>query len=143
MDLKLRNLSLLTVIIFLVSCATTQNISNEVRTKMYDDNYDKVFKTVVQTFSDAGYVLDTADSETGIVNTDYSQASQWEAFWTGDERQKINALISEQGDQTRVRLTVSVQKKAMFSGWQNKNMSESKAEEYYEKLFAKIGENLN
>lgn len=143
MDLKFRHLTILAITLFLASCATTQSISNEVRTKIYEDSYDNVFRTIVQTFSDAGYVLDTADPETGIINTDYSQASEWEAFWSGDERQKINALISKQGDQTRVRLTVSVQNKAAFTGWQNKNMSQSKAEEYYEKLFAKISENIN
>lgn len=134
--------SSLLLTLFISGCATTQSISNEVRTKVFQEDYDKVFKTTVRTLSDGGYVINDADPETGLINTDYSQASQWEAFWTGDERTKVNALISEQSDDTQVRLTVSVQKKDLLTGWQNANMTKSRAQEYYEKLFSEISSNL-
>ncbi|WP_148899029.1 hypothetical protein [Fodinibius salinus] len=126
----------------ITSCATTQDVSNEVRTKIFQEDYNKVFKTTVQTLSDGGYVISNADSETGLINTDYSQASEWEAFWTGDERTKVNAILSEQSGKTQIRLTVSVQKKDLLTGWQSENMTESKAQEYYEKLFSEISNNL-
>jgi predicted small secreted protein len=126
----------------LTSCATTQDISNDVRTKVFQEGYNEVFKTTVQTLSDGGYVISDADQETGLINTDYSQASEWEAFWTGDERTKVNALLSEQNGGTQIRLTVSVQSKDFLTGWQSANMTKSKAEEYYEKLFSEISSNL-
>lgn len=135
-------LFLLLIAILVGSCATTQSISNEVRTKEYQKDYNTVFRAIVQTLSDAGYIINDADSENGIINTDYSQASEWEAFWSGDERTKVNAFLTEKENSTQVRLTVSVQNKAPLTGWQNANMTKSKAEEYYEKLFQKIESNL-
>ncbi len=135
-------LALILFTFLITSCATTQSISNEVRTKIFQEDYNKVFKTTVQTLSDGGYVISNADPETGLINTDYSQASEWEAFWTGDERTKVNALISKENNGTQIRLTVSVQNKAPLTGWQNANMTKSKAKEYYEKLFSEISRNL-
>ena len=135
-------LALLGSIFLINGCATTQSVSNDVRTKVFQEDYSHVFKTTVQTLSDAGYVINDADSETGLINTDFSQASQWEAFWTGDERTKVNALLSEKDQGTQIRLTVSVQKKGALTGWQNANMTKTKAREYYKKLFSEIGNNL-
>ena len=124
------------------SCATTQDISTDVRTQTFNSGYNDTFKAIVQTLSDDGYAINNADSETGIINTDYSNASTLEAFFTGDRRTKVNAILSEQSNGTQVRLTVSVQKKAALTGWQSATMTKSNAQEYYEKLFNKIGNQI-
>lgn len=79
----------------------------------------------------------------GIINTDYTNNSNWKAFWSGDERTKVNTLLKSVDNGTRVRLTISVQNKSALSGWNSANMSESKAKEYYQKMFEKIGEQLS
>jgi len=142
----MRKLSLIIpalVMLILQSCATTQSLPDDVRTKIYNADYDQVFKTVVQTLSDGGYIIQDTDSEMGIINTDYTNNSNWEAFWSGDERTKVNALLKSVNNGTRVRLTISVQNKTALSGWNSANMSESKAKEYYQKMFEKIGEQLS
>lgn len=133
----------LVVALILQSCATTQNLPDEVRTKIYNSDYDQVFKAVVQTLSDGGYIIQDTNSEMGIINTDYTHNSNWAAMWTGDERTKVNALLKPLDNGTSVRLTISVQDKTAFSGWNSANMSESKAKEYYQKLFEKIGKRIN
>lgn len=129
--------------LILQSCATTQSLSDDVRTKIYNSDYDQVFKAVVQTLSDGGYIIKNMNSEIGIINTDYTNNSNWEAFWTGDERTKVNALLKPLNNGTRVRLTISVQNKAAFSGWNSASMTKSQAKEYYQKIFKKIGKRIS
>lgn len=129
--------------LLLTSCATTQSISDEARTEIFNSEYDQTFKAVVQTLSDDGYAIDDADSETGIINTDYSNASTLEAFFTGDRRTKVNAILSKSETGTEVRLTVSVQKKGTFSGWQSATMTKAGARDYYEELFNRISNEIN
>lgn len=133
---------LLIIGLLINACATTQSISDEVRTQTFNTDYDQTFQTVVQILSDDGYIIDNADSDTGIINTDYSNASTLEAFFTGDRRTKINAMLNDTNKGTRVRLTVSVQKKAALTGWQSATMTKGQAEDYYEELFNKIGNQL-
>lgn len=137
------NLYALILIAFVISsCATTQNISTDVRTETFNSDYNNTFKAVVQTLSNDGYAISNADSDTGIINTDYSNASTLEALFTGDRRTKVNAILSEQNSGTQVRLTISIQKKAALTGWQSATMTKSNAREYYEELFNRIGNQI-
>lgn len=81
------------------------------------------------------------DSKIGIINTDYTRNSAWAAFLKGNRRTKVNALIKPLNNKTRVRLTISVQEKNLFS-WSNASMSKSNAKEYYQKLFTEIGKRI-
>lgn len=124
-------------------CATTQSISTDVRTETFKADYNQTFRAVVQTLSDDGYAVNTADSETGVINTDYSNASTLQAIFTGDRRTKVNAILNDTSNGTQVRLTVSVQKKGAFTGWQSASMTKSQAKQYYEELFNKIAKQLS
>lgn len=131
------------LMLMFTSCATTQNVAVENRTRVYETSYETTFRTIIQTLSDDGFAINNADSDTGIIDTDYSNVSTMKALLIGDQRTKVNAIVNGDESSTRVRLNVSVQKKSGFSGWQSASMSESKAIEYYEEIFARIESNLN
>jgi len=139
----IKNFGFTLIIALIISgCATTQNISSGARTKIYKSNYNQTFKAVVQTLSDNGYSINTANSKTGIINTDYSNASTLQAFLTGQRRTKVNAILNKENNGTEIRLNISIQQKGTLTGWESASMTKSQAKKYYDKLFAKIANNL-
>lgn len=121
-------------------CATTKSISQNQRTQVYDAPYEQVFKAAVQAFSQEGYSIEQADSETGVINTGYTTNSTLAAAFVGNSRTKLNAVVSEAGStRTEIMLNITAQKKSAFQGWQAQSMSKSKAQGMYDEWFTRIG----
>lgn len=131
------------VILTLQSCASTKNVPVSVRTNIYNADYNSTFKAIVQTLSKKGYIVKDINTNMGIINTGFTHNSHLAAFLVGNKRVKINALVSKAKNGTKVRLTITVQKKAGIYGWRRASMTKSKAREYYQTIFKKIGEHLN
>lgn len=141
--MKKKNFYLTIALALLISgCATTQSIPSGERTKIFKSNYSQTFKAVIQTLSNNGYSISTADRKDGIINTDFSNASSLQAFFTGDRRTKINVILNKENNGTEVKLTISVQTKEKFMGWQAATMTKPEAKHYYHVLFSKIASNL-
>lgn len=120
-------------------CATTKSINQSQRTQVYEAPYEQVFKAAVQAFSQEGYSIEQADSETGVINTGYTTNSTLAAAFIGNSRTKLNAVISkEDSTRTEIMLNITAQKKSAFQGWQAQSMSKSKAQGMYEKWFKRI-----
>lgn len=129
-------------IIFLLGCATTQSISIEDRTRTYNASYKKVFQATMKAFNEAGFGIEQADTDMGIITTGYKHGSDLQAMFWGDERTKLNAVISPNDAGTKVNLTVTLEKKEGISGWRSSSMTEERAKEIYTKYFQMIKENI-
>jgi len=131
------------VIAFSFGCATTQSIPAEQRSRIYNRAFKDTFRSVVQALNERGYSIEQADSDTGIINTDFKSASTLEAFLTGDSRTKINAIIADQNNGTKVTLTIKAEKKGALTGWESQSMTKKQAKNMYNDVFSDISKKVN
>ncbi|MDC0071197.1 hypothetical protein OAJ38_04435 [Rhodobiaceae bacterium] len=110
-----KRLSLLTMTIFLCSCASTSNLPTmtpmeiqSLQTREYEENKEIVFRSVVSVFQDIGYIISQADLNSGLITATGAADSDWASkFWLGVTKvtqTKATAFIERIGDFTRVRV---------------------------------------
>ncbi|HKJ30664.1 MAG TPA: hypothetical protein VKA34_02500 [Balneolales bacterium] len=56
-------------------CVTTKSIPVSKRGKIFNQQYNKTFREVVRVFTNRGYSIDKMDRISGLINTDYKNAS--------------------------------------------------------------------
>lgn len=129
----------LTFLIVIISCATMQSISPESRTNIIEADYSTTFNAVMNYFQERGFVIKTADVETGLIDTDYKSGSIGTQLLIGDTRTKVNATLSKIGNnQTKIFLTMVAEEKKLLSGWQAMAFEESQVKKTYNKYLIEI-----
>ncbi len=132
--------SLVTIGLILVAgCATTQSISVESRSRVYDQGYDQVFDAVVAVFAADGYAITNVDRENGIINTDERVLGGLltDGLLLGN-RMKVTALISNADEGTSVVLNISLTEANAEGGEEVVAITPGMARDVYRGMFAKI-----
>ena len=104
---------LLILVVFLCGCATYQGQTSwdshqreTITTKIFDYSYNKVFNATLEAFEGGGYSIQTADKESGIINTGFKSLS--DAF--GTKKIKLYARIKEITEtQAKVKINIHVE----------------------------------
>ena len=123
-------------LVLLGGCATTQSISVETRTRIYDADFDPVFDAVVAALAIDGYAVTEADRDNGIINTDERVRVGLRIFQ--GNRTKVTALVRTSDDGTTVVLNLSSTEANDEGGESVSIMPKGVAREFYRELFAKI-----
>lgn len=127
------------LLLAVVGCASMRPLDISKRTRLYAANYKTVFKAVMAYCQDRSIPVLTADKELGLINTD----------WVGNggflfkNRLKINFSLKDQGDTTKVVLTITTQQQrlngigadASVGAYEDSGMTESEATDLYAKVF--------
>ncbi|PJE77660.1 hypothetical protein CI610_03412 [invertebrate metagenome] len=135
--------------LFLVGCVTTPKTQmtpleiQSMQVKKYENNKDVVFSSVVSMFQDLGYIINSADKDTGFISAvSATQSDKNYAFWTGGSRtSQTNATsyIEKIGKYTRVRLNfVETTEKSSAYGRQDKEEIPILDVKLYQSAFERI-----
>lgn len=131
-------LSLLTF----VSCATSQSVSADTRTRTFNADYNKTFQAVAQTLSNEGYTLDFSDPKSGVINTDYQAGSAFKSLLSNNEEISVDAILNKKNNGTQVKLRIDVENIGPSTGGKSDDMTKTQVINYYKNLFMKIEDNL-
>ena len=131
------HLAFLILVAVVVACATAQHFPVEDRTRVFDARYQNVFLATVQVLTGDGFAVTEASSGTGVINTGYKQHGALDAILIGQQRSKINVLVSETDAGCKVVLNLAMEQASGF-GFSSRSMTEDQAREYYKDLFDKI-----
>jgi len=134
---------------FLINgCANTHNtksaekLTTSDRVRQFDNEFYNTFNTINNTLQNEGFTVETADSDNGLIFTDYQLASTVGAPISGNAQVKVEAVLERGDNGTQVTLTLRVQQEVALTGGESKGVSQAEAKQYYEKLFKRIEEQL-
>ena len=140
-----------TLAVFLVAgCAATQTPQltplgiQSLQTRDYEHPKDIVFPSVLSVFQDLGYIVQTAEKDTGFITAE-SPAGDASGFWEILADMKVSshtaatASIEQIGQITRVRLNLVVKKsKSSLYGQASKKDTPILDAQIYQNAFEKI-----
>jgi hypothetical protein len=148
--MKLKSLVTISMVFFLVSCASTPPAPTltpaeiqSMQTRQYDESKDTVFASVISVFQDLGYQIEAADLATGIITSQSAAANDAAyAFWTGvakNTQTKATAFVETIGEITSVRLNFVTSTNESFGyGQQRKNEVPVTDSQIYQNAFEKV-----
>ncbi|MBU2567709.1 MAG: hypothetical protein KJ967_02905 [Elusimicrobia bacterium] len=143
--------------LFLQGCATMSHLPpeqrREIQERKFSEKYEKVFKAVVRTLEDKGYILDKVDKETGLISTEWSATPDYSKQFLvfGKIRGKFTAHIERlDKNNTLVRLNFSLQERPVTykegkttyddTSWDDEDLDVDRAKKYYKTYFDSIQE---
>jgi len=119
-------------------CATTQSISEEYRTRLYEKDCAVVFGAVIKYCNAKAIPIIMADKELGIINTDYMTNSGLSKALIGGERGKLYFYIVQGKACVKLTAIITYEKSGAFGGYSQATMMENDVIELYNKLFNNI-----
>lgn len=108
------------------------------RNRQFDQEYYRTFNRVNKALQNEGYAIETADSENGLIYTDFKLASTVGAPIGGNHQVKVEAVLKRNDTGTRVTLTLRVRQEIAMTGGKPAGVSQAEAKRYYEELFKSI-----
>ncbi|MFH2030844.1 MAG: hypothetical protein ABIJ40_09565 [Bacteroidota bacterium] len=112
--MKIFTIALLSMCLLLPGCATTSGPKltpleiQSLQTREYEQKKDVVFPSVLSVFQDLGYIVKSADKETGLITAEGAATSNAASkFWLGItnvSQTSATAFVEEIGKLTKVRL---------------------------------------
>lgn len=146
--MKVLKLAAVSMFIFLTACATpgptmTPLEIQSMQTREYEHGKDVVFPSVMSVFQDLGYIVASADKDTGLITADSATNSNAASkFWLGitDVSQtKATAFIEEIGSITKVRLNfVNTSKKSYSYGQSDQQDTPVLEANIYQNAFERV-----
>lgn len=113
------------LVLLFAGCATTKAPTltpleiQSLQTREYERGTDVVFPSVISVFQDLGYIIKSADKETGLITAEgTAKSDQASKFWLGVAKvsqTSATAFIEDIGKMTKVRLNFVVSKKTSSS----------------------------
>ncbi len=113
------------IVLLFAGCATTKAPEltpleiQGLQTREYEQDTDVVFPSVISVFQDIGYIVKSADKNTGLITAEgTAKSDQASKFWLGIAKvsqTSATAFIEEVGKMTRVRLNFVVSQKTSSS----------------------------
>ena len=101
------------IIIFIISCATTQQLTltptemKAISTKQFDANYDVVFRATVSLLQSEGFLVERTDRETGLINANKRIENRIRGYQEAASTSKIVFFIEQiNNDITETKLTI-------------------------------------
>ena len=138
-------LSAIALAVALLGCSTTSSPSalelQSFQRKEFDASKDIVFASVVSVLQDNGYIIKSADKDTGLISAS-SPTENTVFFGSHMKNTDVNAFVEFYGvNKTSVRLNF-VKVKEFSSGYGMKGKDDTPVydPEVYQKVFNKIGE---
>ena len=98
------------------------------QTREYEETKDIVFPSVLSVLQDSGYIVKTADKDTGLITAE-SPTDNATGFWDAfsdvivNQQTAVTAFIEEIGPITKVRLNFVVQKSSSYEFGQSSKQS--------------------
>lgn len=147
--MKITKVCILTLSAFLSAC-TNMPESNltpleiqSLQSREYESSSDIVFKSVMSVFQDLGYIIRSADKDTGFITAESAAKSDAAMkFWLGitDVSQtSATAFVEQIGTLTRVRLNfVNSSKQSSWSGQADREDTPILNAKVYQVAFEKI-----
>lgn len=138
---------LLTFNFFILGCGPASTIRSlplvereQITTRIFSYDYDKVFDAVMNVFMDSGYPIKEADKDIGLITTDYK--------YILGHRRKMNAKITKINDNScKVKLTPLFDLDLDFGETEKKNWCAIDPnmghKEVFEKFFYLVQEQLD
>ncbi|MEY4833865.1 MAG: hypothetical protein RL527_2078 [Planctomycetota bacterium] len=117
----------------------------QMQTEEFEGQKGLVFASALATFQDLGFVIATADVDTGLITAKSATQSSRDWIWTGattDLTVNVSAFVEEARPgvtKVRVNLVESTKRENFYGGGGTDEIPIEKPETY-EKLFAKIRE---
>tara|TARA_B110000503_G_C6970295_1_gene338888 strand:+ start:224 stop:709 length:486 start_codon:yes stop_codon:yes gene_type:complete len=144
---NLKLLALIPVFFFLTACPVEKRAALKtpaellaLQTRTFDGNKDPSLRAVVSVFQDLGYIIQTADSNTGLITAKSPTEASLSFFGRNMKDTKVTATIEQVSNtKTRVRLNF-VQSKRFSSeyGMNQENEQPIYDPNVYQDAFAKI-----
>jgi len=131
-------------LLLLAGCVSTQNLSVQDRSRIYDLDYDLVFDATVQMLAEQGFAIIDAEKDEGIINTDYRTKDRILSFLSGPTRWKVSALVSLAPEGTQILLNFDLQEfvdQSPTGGggmYRSKPITERAAQRYYREFFGAL-----
>jgi len=142
-DLSMRIIKKILCIAILFSliagCVATQNIPVEMRKRVFNADEQAVFDAALAYLVTAGYQIDVAEKETGIITTGYNKSGRWER---GDQTRLTALIRSLSPGRTGLILTLTIEKSDSTGSFSNTYFRKSKAQKLYRKHFRGIHRQL-
>lgn len=120
----------LLAILLLAGCSSSNHLTVVDRTEVYDQQPMRVFGAVMKAVTASGYPVESADPQSGIVNTGFYQSV------------KLRATISEENGQTAVTLTLQTNEGASGEEEDPAVMDGPSARREYDRWFSRIRQEL-
>lgn len=139
------------VLFLLVGCETTDPMGGmtpleiqSLQTRSFDNGYNVTFRSVVSVFQDLGYIIKSADIETGFIQADgASESDYFLRYFEGETetwQTRATAFVEQIGNRTMVRLNFvdSVESSTVFGARDREDIPILDAH-IYQNAFEKIG----
>ena len=139
------------VLFLLVGCETTDPMGEmtpleiqSLQTRSFDHGYNVTFRSVVSVFQDLGYIIKSADIETGFIQADgASESDYFLRYFEGETetwQTRVTAFVEQIGNRTMVRLNFvdSVESSTVFGARDREDIPILDAH-IYQNAFEKIG----
>lgn len=117
------------------------------QTKHFENEKSLVFRSVVSVFQDLGYIIESADHDTGFITAKSATKSDTNFFqalggYSSTQTTKATAFVEElRTNYTKVRLNfVQISKGSSAYGQQNQNDEPILDPKIYENAFNKVGD---
>jgi len=126
-------------------------LQSQYRSRIISVSDEMLFNATLQSFSEQGFSISMADKESGIISTDYKTGKRASTAIIGISRIKLNAIISQSNNRSRIVLTISYESGRpvdhrvggiVNSVWQPIPVSEKKAIDLYEYYLSDIIQRL-
>ena len=127
-------LSAVFLVILMAGCVTpkapqlTPLEKQSLQTREYEESKEIVFPSVLSVLQDSGYIVKTADKDTGLITAESptdNATGFWDAFAgvIANQQTAVTAFIEKIGPITKVRLNFVVQKSSSSSYGQSSKQS--------------------
>ena len=123
-------------------CATTQTISMKHRTRTYDVTKEDLISATVNAFTAEGYPIKSIDRKTGFVRTRKKSNSTMEAAFVGNKSRSIQAMVRDQGEQTKITLTLVYEAENAFGQSSAQSVGKNAAIDLYKEWFKRIEQRI-
>lgn len=141
----------LSVLLLLIGCETTEPMGGmtpleiqSLQTRSFDHDYNITFRSVISVFQDLGYIIKSADINTGFIQADGASESDYFLKVFEGETQtwqtRATAFVEQIGNRTLVRLNFvdSVESSTAFGARDREDIPILDAH-IYQNAFEKIG----
>lgn len=119
-----------------------ETLTKEDRIRLYSQDRYRTFNGVVRSLENQGFSLETTDSNQGLIFTNYQLASTVGAPIAGNAEIRVEAVLEDQEQSTRVMLTLRIRQEVAMTGGDPSGVSQIEAKQYYQKLFEAISNQL-
>lgn len=141
------------LVLILVGCAGSPKVKQSnleiqaYQTKEFETQKRTAFDATLSVLQDSGFIIDSADFETGFVTGTGTKNSDFNLFYGNVNRQtKMSAFIEQFSDvisKVRINIIQSAQRKSGWNKFQDVINEEGVRDpEVYNKLFNQIGETI-